>query len=84
MRSVSVVLFSQRLHIPVGLMNLATRASLAAEDRLGFWSSALTDSPRVPESWQPSRAVRRQGWYSRGAAVVRVEREAEAAGCPSP
>ena len=36
--------FSQRLQILVGLMSLATRAGLAAEDRLGLWSSALTDS----------------------------------------
>ena len=65
-------------------MSLATRVGLTAEDRLGLWSSALTDSPRVPEPWQPSRATRWRGWYSRGAAAVRVEREAEAAGCPSP
>ena len=61
-----------------GLMSLVTRVGLASEDRLG-----LTDSPSVPEPWQPSRAARRQGWYSRGAAAVRVERAAETAGCPS-
>ena len=79
----SVVSFSQRPQTPVGLVSLATRAGLAAEDRLGLWSSALTNSSSVPESWQPSRGTRRQGWYSRGAAVVRVECVAEAAGCLS-
>ena len=79
-----MVSFSQRLQTPVGLMSLVTRVGLAAEDRLGLWSSALTDSPRVPEPWQPSRATRRQGWYSHGAAVIRVECAVEAAGCPSP
>ena len=39
--------FSQSLQIPVGLMSLVTRVGLLAEDRLGLWSSALTDSPRV-------------------------------------
>ena len=75
---------SQRLQTPVGLMSLAARAGLAAEDRLGLWSCAFTDSPRVLEPWQPSRGAHRQGWYSHGAAVVRVEHAAEAAGCPSP
>ena len=28
-------------------MSLATRVGVVAEDRLGLWSSALTDSPRV-------------------------------------
>ena len=65
-------------------MSLVTRAGLTAEGRLGLWSSALTDSPRVPESWEPSRAVCRRDWYSRGAAAVRVEYAAEAAACPSP
>ena len=68
----------------VGLMSLATRVGLVAEDRLGLWSSVLTNSPRVPEPWQPSRASRRGGWYSRGAAVVRVECAVESAGCLSP
>ena len=65
-------------------MSLVTRAGLTAEGRLGLWSSALTDSPRVPEPWEPSRAVRRQDWYSRGAVAFRVECAAEAAACPSP
>ena len=42
-----MVSFSQRLQILAGLMSLATRAGLVAEDRLGLWSSALTDSLRV-------------------------------------
>ena len=78
-----MVSFSQRLQILAGLMSLVIRAGLVAEDRLGLWCSALTDKPRVPEPQQPSRAVCRRGWYSCGAAVVRMERVAEAAGCLS-
>ena len=64
-------------------MGPVSRASLVAEDRLGLWSSALTDSPGVAEPRQPSRAVHMRGWYSPGAAVFRVEREVERARCPS-
>ena len=64
-------------------MSPVSRAGLVAEDRLGLWSSALTDSPGVPEPRQPSRAAHRRGWYSPGDAVVRVELEAEGARYPS-
>lgn len=53
--------FSKRLQMLVGLMNLATKMGLVAEDRLGLWCSALTYSPRAPEPWQPSRVMHRWG-----------------------
>ena len=79
-----MVSFSQRLQKPVGLMSLATRVGLAAEDRL---ASGALPSPTHPGSLSPSSQAEPctgRASTAMGAAVVRVEHAAEAAGCPSP